>query len=73
MFTLNANNCGLRPLALNQTVSRIVGGVQAINGDWPWQIIMYYNGGFTCGGSLINSLWVITAGNQSFKVINEAG
>jgi secreted trypsin-like serine protease len=62
MYSINANNCGLRPLASNQSVTRIVGGVQALNGDWPWQIIMFYNGGFTCGGSIINSMWVITAG-----------
>jgi hypothetical protein len=63
MYSINANNCGQRPLVRNQTVLKIVGGVQALNGDWPWQIIMFYNGGFTCGGSLINSLWVVTAGN----------
>ena len=70
MYSINANNCGQRPLISNQTVSKIVGGVQALNGDWPWQIIMLYNGGFTCGGSLINSLWVVTAGKYfNFKII----
>ena len=62
IYSINAANCGQRPLVSNQTVSKIVGGVQALNGDWPWQIIMFYNGGFTCGGSIINSLWVVTAG-----------
>jgi secreted trypsin-like serine protease len=62
MYSINGNNCGQRPLGANKTVSRIVGGVQAQNGDWPWQIIMFYNGAFACGGSLINSMWVITAG-----------
>ena len=66
MYSINANYCGLRPVISNQTVTKIVGGVQALNGDWPWQIIMFYNGGFTCGGSIINSMWVITAGNFIF-------
>ena len=38
-----------------------MGGTQAVNGDWGWQIILYYDGSFTCGGSLINSLWIVTA------------
>jgi hypothetical protein len=70
MYSINANNCGQRPLVSNQTVLKIVGGVQALNGDWPWQIIMFYDGGFTCGGSLINSLWVVTAGKYfDYKII----
>ena len=59
---INPSNCGLRPLASNKTVSRIVGGVQALNGDWPWQVALFHLAGFACGGSLINSQWVITAG-----------
>jgi secreted trypsin-like serine protease len=66
MYSINANNCGLRPLVSGRTILKIVGGVQATNGDWPWQIIMFYNGGFTCGGSVINSMWVITAGKYSY-------
>ncbi len=62
MYSINGNNCGIRPLVSNQTVTKIVGGVQAINGDWPWQIILFYKGNFYCGGSLINSMWVLTAG-----------
>ena len=30
-------------------------------GDWAWQVAMNYNGGFTCGGSVLNSEWIITA------------
>ncbi len=40
---------------------KIVGGQQAANGNWGWQVAMKYNGGFTCGGSLINENWVLTA------------
>ncbi|KAM6908987.1 serine protease 27-like [Xenentodon cancila] len=42
-------------------VSRIVGGQDAIPGDWPWQIALYIDGFFQCGGSLITDQWVLTA------------
>ncbi|XP_063286939.1 transmembrane protease serine 9-like [Pelobates fuscus] len=41
--------------------SRIVGGVNAEYGEWPWQVLIKYNGAFTCGGSLINNQWVLSA------------
>ena len=66
---INPSNCGLRPLASNQIISRIVGGVQAFNGDWPWQVALFRLGGFACGGSLINSQWVITAGKWENNIL----
>ncbi|XP_068103318.1 transmembrane protease serine 9-like [Hyperolius riggenbachi] len=41
--------------------SRIVGGTDAADGEWPWQIILYYNGRFLCGGSLIAPQWIMSA------------
>ena len=55
---LNPPNCGQRPL---QSSLKIVGGTQAMAGDWGWQAIMLNMGNFICGGSLINSQWVVTA------------
>lgn len=45
---------------------RIVGGVPAAQGAWPWQVSVEYNSGFgsfnhMCGGSLIAPRWVLTA------------
>ncbi|CAF0822574.1 unnamed protein product [Rotaria sp. Silwood1] len=56
------DTCGLRPL-INKGDSppKIVGGVEAERGDWPWVISMRRNGNHICGGSLINDQWIITA------------
>ncbi|CAH2308074.1 transmembrane protease serine 9-like [Pelobates cultripes] len=40
---------------------RIVGGADAVEGEWPWQVLVLYQGGFICGGSLINEQWVLGA------------
>ena len=63
--SINVEGCGRRPFANikrdNLTVNKIVGGRPSIVGDWGWQIGMIRYGKFVCGGSLINSQWVITA------------
>ena len=42
--------------------TRIVGGVSADHGDWPWQAQIRTKYGFTyCGGTLIAPQWVATA------------
>ncbi|XP_069506314.1 serine protease 33-like [Ambystoma mexicanum] len=40
---------------------RIVGGQDANNGQWPWQISLQQNGIQLCGGSLITEAWVLMA------------
>ena len=61
---LNPSNCGQRPLARS---NKIVGGTQATAGDWGWQVLMFSNGVFICGGSLINSQWIVTAAHCSVR------
>uniref|UniRef100_A0A8C5Q340 Peptidase S1 domain-containing protein n=1 Tax=Leptobrachium leishanense TaxID=445787 RepID=A0A8C5Q340_9ANUR len=41
--------------------SRIVGGEDAVDGEWPWQVVVNYNNNFICGGSLISEQWVLSA------------
>ncbi|KAL3986561.1 caspase 1 [Sarotherodon galilaeus] len=48
--------CGQAPLN-----TKIVGGQEASPGSWPWQVSLQRSGSHFCGGSLINSQWVLTA------------
>ena len=45
-------------------ISRVVGGKDAKAHSWPWQIGLHRNGGFMCGGSIINSRWIVTAAHR---------
>ncbi|XP_054615682.1 trypsin-3-like isoform X2 [Dunckerocampus dactyliophorus] len=50
------NECGVSVVN-----SRIVGGQDATPGAAPWQVSIHRNNFHTCGGSLINNLWVLSA------------
>lgn len=41
--------------------SRIVGGTEAVNGAWPWQVSLQIRGQHVCGGSIISSVWILSA------------
>jgi len=65
--SINPSNCGLRPFGtVSNDPAKVVGGVEATKGDWGWQVAMKYNNGFTCGGSVLNSQWIITAAHCVF-------
>ncbi|XP_067441484.1 transmembrane protease serine 6 isoform X2 [Thunnus thynnus] len=49
-------DCGLR-----QFSSRIVGGTNATEGEWPWQASLQVRGTHICGGALISNQWVVSA------------
>ncbi|EHB18416.1 Transmembrane protease, serine 11D [Heterocephalus glaber] len=53
--------CGARPDLITLSAERVIGGTQAEEGDWPWQVSLQVNGAHHCGGILISNLWVLTA------------
>lgn len=40
---------------------RIVGGEDAEKGAWPWIASLRWTGRHVCGGTLIDSQWIVTA------------
>eukprot|EP00794_Sanderia_malayensis_P015870 gene15870-17469_t len=41
--------------------SRVISGIDAAKGSWPWQILMLFNGRTMCGGSIVAPNWIVTA------------
>jgi len=41
--------------------SRVIGGSNAVAGEWPWQILMKKYGRPMCGGSVIAKRYILTA------------
>ncbi|TRY90617.1 hypothetical protein DNTS_003685, partial [Danionella cerebrum] len=56
VIALKCFECGTRA-----KLPRIIGGVEATLGRWPWQVSLYYNDRHICGGSIITSQWIVTA------------
>ncbi|XP_073238534.1 chymotrypsinogen B-like isoform X2 [Porites lutea] len=55
--TVVPGSCGASP------VTRVIGGIDAQPGNWPWQIALLRGSSksFSCGGSLIAPDWIVTA------------
>ncbi|XP_078577348.1 trypsin-3-like [Branchiostoma floridae x Branchiostoma japonicum] len=58
-ITSFTGDCG-QPAISPQNV-RVVGGVQAVQGSWPWQASLKLYGGHVCGGQIIAPNWIVTA------------
>ncbi|XP_055931598.1 chymotrypsin-like elastase family member 2A [Argiope bruennichi] len=66
---LATSECGDPPITPDtvyggRSPDRIIGGQEAIPGSWPWQVSLqnrYSTFSHSCGGSLINAHWVVTA------------
>uniref|UniRef100_A0A8D2ZJN8 Transmembrane serine protease 2 n=1 Tax=Scophthalmus maximus TaxID=52904 RepID=A0A8D2ZJN8_SCOMX len=55
---LPSSECGESSAAPS---SRIVGGTEAVNGAWPWQVSLQIYGQHICGGSIISPYWILSA------------
>ncbi|XP_043917900.1 chymotrypsin-like elastase family member 2A [Protopterus annectens] len=64
LLVASAYSCGV-PSNKPNLSGKVVGGVEAIPNSWPWQISLQINKDgqwyHTCGGSLIDPWWVLTA------------
>ncbi|XP_004620363.2 transmembrane protease serine 11E [Sorex araneus] len=53
--------CGTRRSRNARESLRIVGGTEVEEGEWPWQVSLQWDGVHRCGGTLINSTWLVSA------------
>uniref|UniRef100_A0A8C5NX23 Serine protease 55 n=1 Tax=Jaculus jaculus TaxID=51337 RepID=A0A8C5NX23_JACJA len=54
--------CGERPMYDRRTqYSRIIGGLEAEVGEFPWQVSIQVNNVHLCGGAILSAWWILTA------------
>ncbi|KAK0179986.1 hypothetical protein PV327_005677 [Microctonus hyperodae] len=57
--------CGIRTQTTSQ--ARIVGGGSSTAGSWPWQVALYKEGDYQCGGALISDKYVLSAAHCFYQ------
>ncbi|XP_074243522.1 coagulation factor VII isoform X1 [Saimiri boliviensis] len=66
--------CGKIPILEKRNASipqgRIVGGRVCPKGECPWQVLLVQNGAMFCGGTLIDTSWVVSAAHCFDKIKN---
>lgn len=68
IYSCNASvSCGC---STNTAVlSRIEGGEEAGRSTWGWAVSLSINNNYLCGGSILSSLWIITAAHCVINVV----
>lgn len=59
--------CVFSVCGVAQLNNRIVGGVTASPGAWPWQVSLHIQGSHFCGATLINNMWLLSAAHCFFR------
>ncbi|KAK7879038.1 hypothetical protein WMY93_030791 [Mugilogobius chulae] len=49
------------PIKKETSSERIVGGVNSVEGEWPWQVSLLFSGNMYCGASVVSSDWIVSA------------
>ncbi|XP_030878595.1 transmembrane protease serine 9-like [Leptonychotes weddellii] len=52
-------DCGLQPGW--KTAGRIVGGMEASPGEFPWQVSLRENNEHFCGAAIVGAQWLVSA------------
>ncbi|XP_068951526.1 serine protease 38-like [Petaurus breviceps papuanus] len=49
---------------------KVLGGHNALEGKWPWQVSLFFRGFHICGGSILSKYWVLTAAHCFDQALN---